>query len=187
MTNRVVHAGKFLKSQLSNACKRSKHDIYIVTDRIRRMGEGNVFSLFTPGAEGIPRPGPTGGPGLMGGTPARFDGVPQPGLTGEVPQPGLMGGTLARFDGLPQPGLKGEVPQPGLMGSTLARSNGVPQPGLTGDTPARGYPQQGWGTPSQVRTGYSSQGYPLVGVGYPNWQGWGTPARSRWWGYPSQV
>ena len=32
----------------------------IFTDRIRRMREGNVFSLFTP-RRGVPEPGPAGG------------------------------------------------------------------------------------------------------------------------------
>ena len=53
----------------------------VITDRIRRMGVGNVFSLSTPGG-GVPWPGPEEGtqPGLMGGTLARSDG----GYSGQV-------------------------------------------------------------------------------------------------------
>ena len=62
----------------------------IITDRVLRTREGNVFSLFTPA--GVPLPGPIG----RGGTPARSRwkgyscqvqrrGVPQPGLTRGYP------------------------------------------------------------------------------------------------------
>ena len=70
----------------------------IFTDRIRRMREGNVFSLSTPGG-GVPGQVQTGG----GGTPARsrWRGVPYPALDGGVPQPGPDGGVP--LDGVPPP------------------------------------------------------------------------------------
>ena len=82
----------------------------IVTDRIRRMREGNVFLLSTPG--GVPEPSPAGGGG----------GVIEPGPAGGVPEPGPAGG-----------GYPSQV-QPG---GTRARSSqgGVPESG-----PARWVP-----------------------------------------------
>ena len=71
------------------------HLPHMFTARIRRMGEGTVFSLFVSShldwGGGVPRPGLDGG-----------EGVPWPGLDGEegVPRPGLDGG-----GGVPQPGL----------------------------------------------------------------------------------
>ena len=58
---------------------------FLFTDRIRRMREGNVFSMSTPRRGGGPWPGPDGGGGYphpavdRGGTPARSgQGVPPP-------------------------------------------------------------------------------------------------------------
>ena len=68
----------------------SSPDIFfIITDRIRRIGEGNVFSLSTPGGGRVTRPGPDGG------------GVPQPGLTPGTPWPGQDGG----YEGDPLPSM----------------------------------------------------------------------------------
>ena len=56
------------------------------TVRIRRMGEGNSFSLFVCPHRGVPQPGPDGG-----------GGVPWPGPDGGgVPGQVQTGGTLAR-------------------------------------------------------------------------------------------
>ena len=55
----------------------SSHSIF--TARIRRMGEGNIFSLFTLAGGGTPSQ-------VGGGYPARSEGVPRPGLdVGGVP------------------------------------------------------------------------------------------------------
>ena len=78
---------------------------WVITDRIRRMREGNVFSLSTPGGGGgTPTRSRRGGgaPSSLGwgaGTLARsrLGGVPHPALEGGVPQPGPdRGGTPAR-------------------------------------------------------------------------------------------
>ena len=110
----------------------------LITLRIRRMGEGNVFSLFTSGGGGYPYPimlcnisqNTMGQPG--GGYPARsrWGGVTLPGPAGGYPVGG--GG------------------YPG-WGGTLA--GGYP----VGGYPGRGYP--GWGVPCWG-------GYPARG-GYP--------------------
>ena len=89
------------KSNAHNIIRNSRtHDLacaFVVTARIRRMGEGAVFSLFVSphlyggGGEGVLRPSVDGGGGL-----------PQPGLDGGgVLWPGLEGG------GVPWPGLDG--------------------------------------------------------------------------------
>ena len=67
--------------------------VHLITDRIRRMGEGNVFSLFTPWG-GIPRPGPNRGVPCQG----LGRGVPQPGPDGGggTPSRSQQGGYLAR-------------------------------------------------------------------------------------------
>ena len=84
--------------------------MYIFTARIRRIGEGTVFSLFV-------RPHLDGG----WGTPVRSGwwGVPYPGLDGGgVPQPGLDGG-----GGNPaRSGWWGGTSQVLMVGCTLARS-----------------------------------------------------------------
>ena len=112
----------------------------IFTARIRRMGEGNVFSLFTSGGGGgVPVshnalqhfPECHGAAG--GGYPARSSpaggGVPWQVQLGGIPWPGGYPGW-----GVPWPGgtLAGGVPWPGGYpgwGGTLA--GGVPWPGGT--------------------------------------------------------
>ena len=72
--------------------------IVLITDRIRTMREGDVFS---------PRPGPDGG----GGTPAGGGHLPR-----VPPGQGRMGGTPTRgvpIRGAPWPGQDGGGPQPG--------------------------------------------------------------------------
>ena len=159
----------------------------LITARIRRMGEGNVFSLFTSGGGGYPYPimlcnisqnamGQPGGvpcqvqPGRYpgqgrGGTLAR--GVPWSGGT-------LLGGTWP--GGVPCWG----VPWPGgtlggtLAGGTLARggtlAGGYPgQGGTLGEYPGRGVP---WLGGTLAGRQYPGWGVPWPG-GYP---GWGVPS-----------
>ena len=84
--------------------------------------------------------------------------VPQPGLDGGYPSQVLM------VEGVPRPGLDGEVPQPGLDGGggTLARS------GWWGATPSQVW-MVGWGVPwpgldggglPPARSGWWGGGYP---------------------------
>ena len=86
----------------------------VFTARIQRMGEGNVFSLFTPGgypdrSGGVPQPDPDRGtqPGpdrgypsqiQMGGTPVR-DEVPPSQVRMGIPQSGM--GYPLSSDGVP--------------------------------------------------------------------------------------
>ena len=162
------------------------------TARIRRMGEGTVFSLFVsshldPGGGGVPQPGLDVG----GGYPSQVwvvGGVPQPGLDGGggVPQSGLDGGE----GGYPSQVwmVEGSTPARSWWGGTLARSwwlggypgqvlmvGVVPRPGLDGG----GYPRYPlarsgwWGVPG-VPPYHVWMGYPLTGWGTPM-TGWSTP------------
>ena len=90
-----------------------RNKIKVITARIRRMGEGTVFSLFV--SSHLDWGGGVSQQGLDGGK-----GVPQPGLDGGggVPQPGFDGGwypsqawMVGGTCGTPWPGLDG-VPPP---------------------------------------------------------------------------
>ena len=103
--------------------------MYILTARIRRMEEGNIFTLCVSphldGGGGVPQPGLDGG---------RVPGPP-PGqvlLVGGVPWPGLDGG------GVPQPGLDGE-------GDTQCTPPG--QVWLVGGTPPHHHDWMGYPPP----------------------------------------
>ena len=131
---------------------KSIHGVHVITARIRRMGEGNVFSLFTSGGVPVSHNVLQHFPechGAAGGVPCQV----QP---GGVPWPGVpwQGGTLA-----------GGVPWLGgtLAGGTLAR--GVPWLGVPwpGGTLAGGYPGQG---------GTLARGYPGRGVPWPGGLPW---------------
>ena len=124
----------------------------IFTARIRRMTEGNSFSLFTLARWGYPIsgldlgggnpiPGPDGGyliPGpdgggypilLMGGTPSKirmggtWDGVPHSRLDGSTPLDGSY--PIQDWMGYPCPRLDG-VPPPISKASTCYAVGGVP-------------------------------------------------------------
>ena len=102
----------------------------IITDRIRRLGEGNVFSLFTPGGtptrsrrgRWVPQPGPDWG------------GVPWPGPDGGVPQvrypPDRSG-----WGGVPRPGPDRGYPK---VGTPLPGQDGGGYPNI--GTPQGRYP-----------------------------------------------
>ena len=72
-------------------------DTSVITARIRRMGEDNIFSLFTLAGRG--------------GTPSQVwvvgEGYPIPGLGWGVPWPGLDGGYPIPGVGGTRPGLDG--------------------------------------------------------------------------------
>ena len=90
---------------------------FLITARIRRMGEGNVFSVFTP-AEGVPHPDQGWYPPGQGGVPPDKGRYP----------PGQGRYTLAKV-GTPS---QGRYPQP----------NQVPPPSQGRYTPAKvGTPQ----------------------------------------------
>ena len=94
----------------------------IITARIRRMGERNAFSLFTPEWE-YPHPIPTGGTPILpdGGYahPIPMEGVPPSSPIGVwVPPSSPMG-----------------VPHPVLMGYPRQVSMGYPLPCWDGGTP----------------------------------------------------
>ena len=156
-----------------------------ITDRIRRMREGNVFSLSTPGGGGTQARSSQGGvpePGPAGGTPmgVLWQGVPWQGLPHlRLPPSDPTGGTLIGEypnQGVPQWGYpdqgypNGRVPQWGypdggtLIGSTLTA--GYPMGGTLMGVPPMG------GTPPQVPP-------PPIrhGQGVPRWEG----------GYPTSV
>ena len=123
-------------------------DHKFITARIRKMREGNIFSLFTLGG---------GGNSIS----ALDRGYPIPGLGeqgGLYPIPGLdRGGTLSQVwmgRGYPIPGLDGEgVPH-------CTSGWGVP------------HPRSGQGgTPSQVWMGVP---HPRSGRGLPHFADWGT-------------
>ena len=147
-------------------------NIPVITDRIRRMREGNVFSLSTP----------VGG----GGTPARSSqGVPHLGYP--PVRPGLGGGT--------PPWVPPSRTWPGGYPCQKGTPLSIPHWTWWGGTPAgRGVPHLG-NPPSYLAGGYPCQeGVPPVkpGQGYPCWKGvspirpglGGTPAGG---GYPPQV
>ena len=98
--------------------------LLIFTDRIRRMREGNVFSLFTP--RGVPEPGPAGGGGV-------------------VPEPGPAGGRGGTRSGPAWGGYLSQV-QPG--GTPMG---GVTP---TGGYPTSGTPHQTWTGGTPVGGGY---------------------------------
>ena len=130
----------------------------VITTRIQRMGEGNIFSLFT----------------VVGG------GYPcQVWMVGGYPVAGLgWGGTPSQVRGVPRPGLDGG----GYLGYPPVRSGwwGYPpgQVWIVGGYPW--YPsttRTGWGTPHQDWMGYPPPSTTRTG--------WGTPSpRSGWWGEP---
>ena len=106
--------------------------LYIITARIRRMGEGTVFSLFvSPHLGG-------------GGTPVRSGGgYPIPGLVGVPPGPGM---------GYPLPDLgQGTPPGPGTGYLPWTWDRVPPGPG-TGDRVP----------PSIASTCYAAGGMPLA-------------------------
>ena len=99
----------------------------LITARIRRMREGNIFSLFTLSGEGVPCPrfGLGGGnpiPGVEGGYPIpgmdRGGGYPIPDVDGGYPIPGPDGG------GYPIPGVDWGVPHPADRGGVLHPRSG---------------------------------------------------------------
>ena len=142
-------------SQTNHAAKRA-HSQFIITDRIRRMREGNVFSLSTPVCVcvcvcegGLPRPGPDWG------------GVPQPGTEG--------GTTLSQVQPRVYPTLG--TPLSDLAEGTPA-GDGYPTSGTPHQT-WLGYPF--WGVPhigSPIRPGW---GVPHLRYPHPITPGWGVP------------
>ena len=140
----------------------------IVTARIRRMGEGTVFSLvFSPHLIGGGRyPSQVGGttPSQVWlgeeGTPVRSRGVPHPSSSWGVPHP--------RFGW-------GDTPSQVWMGRyPITRSGWGTPPDLERGTriPGMGYPfRTGMGYPPRHGMGYP----PRPGTGYPPDLGWGTP------------
>ena len=130
--------------------------VHIITDRIRRMREGNVFSLSTPvgWGGGYPSQVQTGR-----GTSARSDG-------GGYQPPPRVPPSQVRMGGTPVRGCLPGVP---------------PQPGQDGGTPARGHPPR-VSPRGQVRMGSTPAGARLPRVLPPqpgqDWGG-GTPARGR--------
>ena len=151
---------------------------HIFTARIRRMGEGTVFSLFVSShLGGVPQSG------LGGGVPHPKSGqglYPIPGLAGGYPIPGLGEGVPHRVP--PRPGT-GYPPRPG-MGYPLDLGWGTPQTwhGVP-PRPGMGYPPQTWdGVP------------PGPGMGYPPDLGWvppqtwdGVPPQDLRWGTPPDL
>ena len=127
---------------------------YFITARIRRMGEGNIFTLCVSphldGGGGVPHPR------------SAWGGVSHPRSGWGYPIPGLDGGGYP-----PWPGLDGITPspQPGLDGVVSHPRSG------RGDTHPRSgwwrYPQDWMGYPPLARTGW---GHP------PPMTGWGTPS-----------
>ena len=124
----------------------------IITARIRRMTEGNVFTLSTISGWGGPHPADWGG-GVplprsgQGGTPSSCWGVPHSQVwTGVPPSQVWMGVPiqLTGGGGTPFPGLDGWVPHLGRGTPTRV----PPQQGLT---PTRGNP-----TPPGVPPPYRS-------------------------------
>ena len=137
----------------------------VITTRIQRMGEGNIFSLFTVVGGGVPLPGLDGGGGTLsqvwGGTPSQVRGVPQPGLDG--------GGYLG---------------YPPVRSGWWGYSPG--QVWIVGGYPW--YPsttRTGWGTPHQDWMGYPPPSTTRTGWGTPPTQVWmvggtrGTPTPMR--------
>ena len=119
---------------------------HIFTDRIRRMREGNDFSLSTPvgGGGEVPRPGPAGG-----GTPAR--GVPLPGGIPHLGYPPLVGPGR----GYPLPGI---VPH-------LRYTPPPPIGPHRGVLPGRGVPHLGYPPPPPLSDLASRGGTPCGGGG----------------------
>ena len=104
----VPHISAFCEK----AKKSSIKDCLTITDRIRRMGEGNVFSLFTPRGY-LPWPSPDGGYLPWKGGEGTYPGQVQiggtfPGWGGYLPWPGPDGGYLPWLGGTYQ----GTLPQP---------------------------------------------------------------------------
>ena len=125
------------------------HQCYL-PPAIRRMGEGNIFSLFTLGG-GVPRPGLDVG---EGGTPSQVWGR-------GVPRPGLDDG-----GGTPYPGI-GYPPGHGIGYSPGPRMGYPLWP-----------PDLGWGTPPDL--GRGTPPCPDMGQGTPpqTWDGVPPPDRS---------
>ena len=127
---------------------------------IRRMGEGNIFSLFT----------------LAGG-----GGYPISSLRwGEVPQPGLDNGM-----GYPPRHGMGYPPRHGMGYPPRPRMGYPPGPGMGyPPRPGMGYPPWTWdGVPPRHGTGYP----PDMGQGTPPDMGQGTPPDLRWGTPPRQI
>ena len=151
-----------------------------VTDRIRRMRESNVFSLFTPvGGGGYP------GQVQMGGYPSQVQrGVPHLGY----PRSHLARGTSHQtwLGWYPRQGVPCQgVPHLGYPQSDLA--GGVPpiRPGQ-GSTPGRGYPARGYhtlDTPCQTWPG----GTPMEGTPPQVLPHWAWPGGTPGGGTPPQL
>ena len=188
----IFTIGRYLK-------KKFAFQFDIITARIRRMGEGTVFSLFVSShldGVGVPE---SGLDGWGGSTPARSGwwGVPRPGLDGggypsqvwmiggNPSQVWMVGGTQ---DTPSQVWMVGGVPQPGLDGGgypsqvwMVGGTWGTPQPGLDGG-----------GYPGQVLMGeYPGQVWMVGGVpgvspqpGLDRGVPW-VPPHHDWMGYPS--
>ena len=135
----------------------------IITERIRRMGEGTVISMFVS-------PHLNGGGGatrarsgwLGGGYPGQVwivgRGYPsQVWMVRGVLRPGLDGGGTPHHDWMGYP----------------------PGPGLEGGTPT----MTGWGTPCHDWMGYPPSQVWMVGGTPYDWMGY-SPPRSGWWGVP---
>ena len=121
-----------------------------VTARIRRMEQGNVFSLFTPGVGGtpvrFPLPSPVPCPFLGAkGTQSWPGGYPS--LWFHVPS---WGGTPILAGEVPQSWLGGGVPQSWPRG--LPQDRGTPK-GRGSPSQDRGTPGQDWAPPPPARTG----------------------------------
>ena len=167
---------------MSEGCEQMMGMISLITARIRRMGEANVFtsvclSDHTCRGAGTPFHGPDRWapiPGLAGG-------YSIPGLDGRVPHPRSGWG----YPGVP---LSRSGPRSG-QGCTLARTGWC--------TPIQdwiGYPlsRTGWGTPAELDGVPPWPGLDVVTPPGQNWMGyptptrakWGTPLIQNWTGYP---
>ena len=127
----------------------------LVTARIRKMREGNSFSLFTLVGRGVPRPRSGWG----------------------VPHPRSRRGLL-------HPRSRWAVPHPrsGQGKYPILLTGGYPIPGPDGGTPSQiwmgvvPHPRSGWWYPILLTRGYPIQDQEGDTLGHPSWNaGWGTP------------
>ena len=162
--------------EISSVCSNTrKVSIFTARIRIRRMREGNIFSLFTlaGGGEGYPISGLDGGgvphySSRWGDTPSQVQTGGYPILlTGGVPHPRSQWVPPSAEWGTP-------LSQPWIGGTPISRMGYLPYPWVP---PVRrmGYPpdlrwgvppsKTGWGTPlpvSKTSTCYAAGGVPLA-------------------------
>ena len=148
--------------------------VCLITARIRRMGEGTVFSLFvSPHLRGGGYPISGLGGGGVYPISGLGRGYPIPGLAGGVPHPRSgQGGTPSQVcsGGTPWDG----VP-PDLRWATPQTWDGVPPPDLGWGTPCQvwGVPPGTWDRVPPPNLGRGTP--PKPGMGYPPDLGWGNP------------